>query len=800
MRPCAGLMAESVAPYDAITIDARGRVHPAFPAPLKLGGSRQTARGEETLRLANLCFERKLRSRATGEETIRRELPVCGEFHFARCNPNFWEDELSKMKACGLTIVATYLFWILHEPEEGRFVWTDQRDLRRFVTLCAKQGLEVMIRVGPFAHGEMRNGGLPDWMYGKPFAVRSNDPGYLECARRFYAEIGRQVDGLLWEQGGPIVGIQLENEFMAATAPWETALQHQQPFEWISSGSGDVEHMMVLKKMAIETGLRAPVYTATAWGSPVPVNEFLPVHGGYGFEPWSIDPQTHKQKPSWTFLFHASQANQLPDGKQGSGVEAGRIPFACCELGGGMQCFYLDRFIVPPESVQATAITSLGSGCSFLGYYVFHGGSNPAGERVFYGEYDVPRISYDFQAPIGEFGQIADSYRALRLVHLFLASWGDRLAGMQTALPAGAEDLKPEDIAPIRSAIRTNGDESFLFVNNYQDHAPMPARQNLCFRMQLDRGEAVVPSAGGFSIAGGESAILPVGVRVGKLKVLWSTAQLVTELEAENVRHVVLFTPRGARPEIALSADGLTQCKVEGGTMQRDRSRCLIQGTPDAILRVRCMASGESTVLHVLPRAEALRLSRHRIEGVDRLVVTDADAAEQNGHLVLWSRENQADALVFPPLSRSSPLSEAVIPGAGGVHVSAAHWKGTITFDRMGDEVLRIRVGANPLEGVDNVLLRISYVGDIGQLFFRGELVADNFANGAPWEIGLRQLKVDEQAEMIVKIVPRGEDSPVHLDETVPHPERFRGKSVARIDSIAAVPVYCFHVNQAEAL
>ena len=797
MRPRAGLLAESVAPYDAITIDARGRMLPISPSPLKLGGSRQTPSGEETLRLMNLCFERKLRSKATGEETVRRELPVCGEFHFSRCNPELWEDGLSKMKACGLTIVATYLFWNLHEPEEGRFNWSDRRDLRRFVTICAAQGLEVMIRVGPFAHGEMRNGGLPDWLYGKPFAVRSNDPGYLQCARSFYAEIGRQVDGLLWEQGGPIVGIQLENEFMSASSPWEVAGTSQQPIEWISSGSGGVEHMMTLKRLALETGLRAPIYTATAWGSPVPLNEFLPVHGGYGFEPWSIDPQTHQQKPSWTFLFHASQANQLPDGKQGSGAETGKIPFACSELGGGMQCFYLDRFIVPPESVQATAITSLGSGCSFLGYYVFHGGSNPAGERVFYGEYDVPRISYDFQAPIREFGQIAESYRAVRLVHLFLASWGNRLAAMQTVLPAGAEDLKPENTAPVRCAIRSDGNESFLFVNNYQDHVPMPQRENLRFRLQLERGETIAP-ANGLSLDAGESAILPVNVQLGKLTVLWSTAQLLTEVSVDNVRHVFLFTPRGAKPQIALAAAGVTQYKVEGGTLQGDRAQCMMQGPANAAWRARCTVDGESIVLHVLPRAQALRLSRHRIGNADRLVLTDADAAGLNGELVLWSNNPQAEALVFPPMPLTAPLADAVISGAGNLHVAATPWKGGVHFDRISDDTMRIRVEAHALEGADNVLLRIAYLGDIGHLFHKGELVADNFANGAPWEIGLRQLRLgSEDTELILKVVPRSEGSPVQLDETVPQPERFRGKNVAYIDSTEAVPVYRFKIAQA---
>jgi beta-galactosidase len=804
-RPGTASAAEIVLPEavlaPSLSIDTRGHLIPIAPSSLRLGGSRTTARGEESLRLTNYYFERRMRETASGKETIRPTLPVCGEFQFARYNPGLWEDELSKMKACGLTTVATYLFWILHEPEEGRFNWQGRRDLRRFIELCAQQGLEVFLRVGPFVHGEMRNGGLPDWLYGKPFEERSNDPAYLDCVRRFYAEIGSQIRGLLWEEGGPIVSIQLENEFMAASAPWEVTSTHEQPIEWITKGTGGMEHMMSLKKIAIESGLRAPVYVATAWGSPVPPGEFLPMYGGYGFEPWSLDPQTHRQKPSWTYLFRAAHASLLTNGKQTDANNAGQVPFACCELGGGMQCFYRDRFVVPPESVQATAIVSLGSGCSYLGYYVFHGGSNPAGERVFYGEYGVPRISYDFQAPVGENGQIADSYRALRLVHLFLASWGDRLAAMQTILPTEAENLKPENAAAVRWALRTDGNESFLFANNYQDHIALPARKSLRFRIQLDRGEAIVPSAQGLSIAAGESAIYPVGVRLGKLTVAWSTTQLLTEILHEGVRHVFLFAPRGAAAEIALAASSIAECESKGGTVERNRDVWIARSLNGKSFQLRCKSGSETTFLHVLERDKALQLSRHRLWGADRLVLTDADAAERNGQLYLWARKEQTEAFVFPPPQGIAAHDHDVLPGAGRLRASAKPWKSGVSFERIASHKMRIHVAAHALEGIDNLLLRILYVGDVGQLFLHGALVADNYANGSPWEIGLRQLGIgNADVEMLLKVIPREEDTPAYLDETVPGAERFAGKQVAAIESFETVPIYRFHFEKPEDL
>lgn len=94
--------------------------------------------------------------------------------------------------------------------------------MRRFIELCGQRGLNFVLRIGPFVHGEWRNGGLPDWLYGQPFGVRSNDPRYLAHVGRFYNEIGAQVEGLLFRDGGPIIAIHIENEYMHAGAPWET--------------------------------------------------------------------------------------------------------------------------------------------------------------------------------------------------------------------------------------------------------------------------------------------------------------------------------------------------------------------------------------------------------------------------------------------------------------------------------------------------------------------------------------------------------------------------------------------------
>ena len=141
-------------------------------------------------------------------------LPVMGEFHFSRYPPQYWEDEILKMKAAGVNVIATYIFWIHHEEIEGEFDWTGQRDLRHFVELCS-QTRHVCL-CAPRSLGSRRKSQW--WPAGlaakkQPENVRTNDPDYLAHVARLYREIALQLRGLLWKDGGPVIGAQLENEY-----------------------------------------------------------------------------------------------------------------------------------------------------------------------------------------------------------------------------------------------------------------------------------------------------------------------------------------------------------------------------------------------------------------------------------------------------------------------------------------------------------------------------------------------------------------------------------------------------------
>ncbi|MDG0791519.1 beta-galactosidase [Cohnella ginsengisoli] len=402
---------------------------------------------------------------------------ICGEFHYSRYDERFWEDEIVKMKMGGINIVATYIFWNVHEEIRGEFDWSGRRDLRRFIELCGKHDLYVIIRIGPFDHGEMRNGGMPDWLFGRPFEVRSNDPRYLAYVKPLYEQISAQVQGLLYKQGGPIIGTQIENEHNHSAAQWAltTGISNQ----WLTRGEDGEAHMLTLKKMAIEAGINTPIYTCTAWGgASAPADEMLPLWGGYSHWPWIYyeedrfgEMKEHPATPE--YIFRDKHNNDIPKSYNFEPLYTPEDhPYACCEMGGGMTPFYKYRFDFPYISVPAMTGIKVAEGCNLIGYYMYHGGSNPNGKRdVFLNDLATPKISYDFNACIGEFGQVRESYHRTRLQHYFYVTFEEWLCRTKTILPGDTSQMEPTDVDTLRYAVRAAEGTGLLFLNNYQDHA-----------------------------------------------------------------------------------------------------------------------------------------------------------------------------------------------------------------------------------------------------------------------------------------------------------------------------------------
>jgi beta-galactosidase len=158
---------------------------------------------------------------------------ISGEMHYARVPREYWADRLRKARAMGLNTISTYVFWNLHEPSPMHYDFTGQNDVAEFIRLAQHEGLHVILRPGPYVCAEWELGGYPAWLFADSgIVLRSTDARFTGPAARWLDRLGRELAPLLASRGGPIIAVQVENEYGsfdrdAAYLAWQRdALRH----------------------------------------------------------------------------------------------------------------------------------------------------------------------------------------------------------------------------------------------------------------------------------------------------------------------------------------------------------------------------------------------------------------------------------------------------------------------------------------------------------------------------------------------------------------------------------------------
>ncbi|HEY0990522.1 MAG TPA: beta-galactosidase [Kofleriaceae bacterium] len=678
--------------------------------------------------------------------------PIMGEFHYSRYPADEWEVELLKMRAGGVDIVASYVFWNHHEEIEGVFDWSGRRDLGRFVRLAARAGLRFFLRPGPWVHAESRNGGFPDWLLATG-ELRCNDARYLERVARFYGEIGAQLRGLMWGDGGPVLGVQLENEYHR-TGP----------------GAG-AEHIAELKRLAIAAGLTVPLYTVTGWPTlDIPPREVVPVSGAYPDGFWFGD--SGPLAPSGVFVFNTSRAIGEMGNVEGTPadghIDRNHYPFFLAEAGGGMHVSYHRRPVVSTDDVAATALVQIGSGATLYGYYMYHGGVNP---RVGVNETqasgypnDVPILGYDFRAPLGQYGQMRASYGRLRTLHQFVAAFGSELAAMESVLPDGAT-LDAADRSRLRVAVRGAGDRGFVFLNHHVRHHAMPDAPDVRVRVETPDGPIDVPAAP-IAIPAGAYVIWPIGLRLGAARLRHATVQPLTRWNEDGRETLVCFRHPAIPAELAFDPATIARLDapdawVHGGSVRPPAAELLRFAVVDA--------AGVPHTIVLLDQALADRCLAVRLCGRDRLVLCAHGVHADGDQLVVSAPHDQPIAVALYPADDLAPgtssSGDLVEYRAGAPAVTLPPVEVARVADhptppplRMGpsiawrkravplapddaayEQATRVRVrlpGAIPTDQ-GRVILALDYVGDAARLYADGQLVDDHFYDGEPWLVGV---------------------------------------------------------------
>ena len=633
----------------------------------------------------------------------RRVCPVMGEVHYSRIPANEWRREVSKMREGGVTVLATYVFWNHIEEQEGVFDWNGQRDLRQFLEVCRQEGMPVVLRIGPFCHGEVRNGGIPDWMFQKGCRLRSQDKIFLQYVERLYRQIFTQVQGLQWKDGGPIIAAQFDNEYR---------------------GSGD--YLMALKKIALQIGYDLPFYTRTGWpelSKPVPFGEMLPLYGDYADGFWDKDIKEGVGNYYKAFNFKAFRSSTAIGtdllGKQEEKVnkDDNDYPYFTCELGGGMVTAYHRRPFVYPEDAYSMALVKLGSGSNLLGYYMYHGGTNPEGKLHRLNEVqtspgtannDLPIVTYDFQAPLGEFGQTYPQYYMLRPLHLFLQDYGELLAPMEASFPAN-QDLKKGEDSALRWAVRTAHSSeagnaasaenaAFIFVNNYERFYQLSVKKNVV----LEAAGVKLPK---LTIPSGCMAIFPVNVD----GIRYATAQLVAKRNGK----IYLMQVKGIPTTIALQNGKILKNLKPKGT-----ARPVFQN------------------IYLLSQEEA----------------------EHFGLPIVPSEKNNPVPFVK---IKEAGLLRKIVKGRAKVAEAPTEddWEQAAVYKI---DLSHAEHSSLLGRGEGSPLLNINYRGDCARLYADGKLIADNFYYGRPFFYGLWRLP-EGTKELELRILPLQPDAPIYL-------------------------------------
>ena len=604
---------------------------------------------------------------------------VMGEFHFSRYSRENWHRELAKMKAGGITIVSTYLFWIYHEEIEGKMDFGGDNDIRAFIEECKDVGLDVVIRIGPWAHGECRNGGFPDWLLKKDYKLRDNNEEYLAIVKKWYQSIYNEVKGLFYKDGGNIIAVQIENEFV-----------------------DNAEHLAKLKEIAVECGFIAPIYTVTGWnsasGAKIPVDEVVPVFGGYCEAPW--ENHMNRLSPSPHYFFNRMRndsaigtdliAKTQSDGWQ---LPYERYPFATCELGGGIEVTHHRRPIIKPMDIYAVSLVKLGDGNNLVGYYMYHGGTNKIGELSTFNETkatgypnDYPILSYDFQAPLSEYGEVREQYGLLNMLHMFVNDFGEEFAPMIAV--DSANSVAVDDTNSLRYGMRTNGKSGFVFVNHYQRLTELADIENAVISAENVEFPPI-------DVKGEVSFFMPFNMKMGDSVLEYATAQPLCKCddtyffaEIPNIKAEYKFS-KGSANIVTVPFENAKYMRKLNGTVY-------ICGG--------CNLYEENGQIHSVEDGEYIC---QKWNGSEFETLKIGQSAKQS-NVEITGVENAP----FEPKYKE----ELCIGGERKLT-----WKKINVDGRYG-------------------FAEIDYVGDVAQIYADGELVADDYYYGKTWRVPCKLL------------------------------------------------------------
>lgn len=310
----------------------------------------------------------------------QRTLLLSGAMHYLRSSPAMWPELMRRSKDAGLNTIETVTFWAQHESMRGRYDFTGRLDLRRFLECAHAEGLLVYLRPGPYICAEHDFGGFPLWLRNVPgIQFRTFNQPFMDETRRWFDVFFAYLRPMLYSQGGPIAFVQVENEYKNIAADY---------------GKEGSRYLAWLRDLFESYDLGVPL-TMCNPACSIP-NDFA--------EGW-----TERTIPTINAGLCVEQVNDFKKSYPELPVLWTEAWMSWYQIWGGPRpartasnlVFYVARFFA--------------EGGKGINYYMWHGGTNFARESMF-----LQATSYDFDAPLNEFGQTTKKFDALRAFHSLL--------------------------------------------------------------------------------------------------------------------------------------------------------------------------------------------------------------------------------------------------------------------------------------------------------------------------------------------------------------------------------------------
>ncbi len=580
----------------------------------------------------------------------------------------------------------------------------------------------------------------------------------MGMVRPLYEEIAAQMKGLYWKDGGPVIGIQVDNE------------------------CSNLPYLLALKEMAKSCGVDVPFYTMTGWnGAKIPTKDLLPLFGAYSDGFWGGGIEKFRKSFEFTEVrddgdLGAQIVNSHPDRSN----NIVRFPYSCCEIGAGMMSSDARRIKIVPAEIAAMALVKLGSGNNMPGYYMYQGGMNPEGKlgSLEHLEEDHPNVmpvkDYDFQAPLGACGEEREQYGLLREQHLFLEDFGGGEGGM-ALMPAMFPEVRPKDLkdfSTVRWSVRSDGERGFLFFNNEQPLAALPGHEGVQFAVKMKGGVMMVPREP-VTIPSGSFGMWPLNMDCDGVKVRYATVQPLCRMREGGDSYYFFAAVEGIEPEFCVEEPA----GIMGGAVSGTVARKVKAGMGLAVKVVK----GDKSVVNfvVLTAEQARHLSRQEFAGRERLVECEGTVFADGGELRVESEVGAAvgSVSIFPGVKEVQVGGETVAGVADGIFEKyavgtggnelVAGWgvelekPGTVgkgEFRADSEEAWKHasvwKLTNLPAGSNGRILLQIQYVGDALRIYNGDTLIDDNFFNGDSFDLGLWRIPAGEWGALRIKVLP----------------------------------------------